>query len=504
MAKFVKKRTIKFDPNYLFYYMLYHYHQNKNKLDDTAKSERFPNGQRRKVVFINLGGWRASKTYDEIHLIYKYCLDYSNAKKHIKVFRKTLVDVREKTLVDFKKCFSLMGLERDLDYTLTGDGQGGKPIITIAGNTIEFKGYPEEGVQEGDSDVVFINEILEIESLETYNSITGRCKDIVICDANPNLTEHFIFHKHGEFNTFYTNTTYLDNKHLPEGLQSDYEEYCPFMLEDSHIEIVDAIPILAEGKNDQFFNGFRKRVWDKPECKENEKYDHAIHRRINEKNIEKGKANKWWWYVFCEGLPAAREGAVFEDVHWTDKFPETGMEHVHLGLDLGFSSDPSVLTRVGVNGKDMFAEKLTYTNTATPEILFDLIEPHIYAEIARRKKEANGLEIADIVVVCDSSDKYKEFEFVRALQIIANNKGLLWQFVKCQKPNIVTRINLIKRFKLHLVDDPNVRLEQQNYIFMRHADGTPMNIPDPNSKWCHFWDSMGYVSWYFYRYYLNT
>ena len=273
--------------------------------------------------------------YDEIHFIYQYCIANAGKGKHVKVFRETLVDCREKTLVDFKRCFSLMNLEKDVHYTLTGDGQGGKPLITIAGNIIEFKGYPEEGVQEGDSNVVFINEILETKSIETFENIIQRCTDIVICDANPNITDHFIFHLQDEFNTFYTNTTYLDNDHLPEGLQADYESKCPFDLRDSHIEIVDALPYCDPGQNEMFFNGFRKRVWDKPECKENEVYNPEIHRRISEAN--KKTAKRVWWYVMGEGLPIAKEGAIFSDADWVQEFPQTGLDEVVLSMDFGYT-----------------------------------------------------------------------------------------------------------------------------------------------------------------------
>lgn len=499
MAKKVIKPII-FKPNYLFYYMGFTYTDNKDKLDVNFANEKYPLGQRRKVKFINLGGTRSSKTYDEIHFIYQYCIANAGKGKHIKVFRETLVDCREKTLVDFKKCFSLMNLEKDVHYTLTGDGQGGKPLITIAGNIIEFKGYPEEGVQEGDSNVVFINEILETKSIETFENIIQRCTDIVICDANPNVTDHFIFHLQDEFNTFYTNTTYLDNDHLPEGLQADYESKCPFDLRDSHIEIVDALPYCEPGQNEMFFNGFRKRVWDKPECKENEVYNPEIHRRISEAN--KKTAKRVWWYVMGEGLPIAKEGAIFSDADWVQEFPQTGLDEVVLSMDFGYTKDFTTLIRSGRLGMEAWIEAMACQPTKTPEITFNLIEPKLISECERRilesgltNKTAKDIELW---ICCESQDRYGTDTWVSSLNDIANMKGYNWNFFKIEKKSILAGIEIMKKFRLHLVEQhpqsgkiSRFRLEQQNYVY-KVINGESSNEPDPQSKWCDIWDGARY------------
>ncbi len=495
MAKKTPKKIV-FKPNYLYYYMGWTYTMNKNKLDPASANEKYPDGQRRKIKFINLGGTRSSKTYDEIHFIYQYCIQNAHQNKHVKVFRETLVDCREKTLLDFKKCFTLMGLEKDVHYTLTGDGQGGKPLITIAGNIIEFKGYPEDGVQEGDSNIVFINEILETKSIDTFENIIQRCEDIVICDANPNVTDHFIFHLENEFNTFYTNTTYLDNDHLIEGLQADYESKCPWMLEDSHIEIVDAIPTIPVGQNEMFFNGFRKRVWDKPECRENEVYNPEIHRRINTENEKRGTINRAWWYVMGEGLPIAREGAIFSDATWVESFPETGFDEVVLSMDFGYTKDNTTLIRTGRVGMDAWIEAMACQPTKTPEITFNLIEPQLLKELERRKKE--GVLSDELWICCESQDRYGTDAWVDSLNSIASTKGYNWNFFKIQKTSILAGIEIMKKFNLHLVEQhtksgklSRFRLEQQNYTY-KVVNGEPTNEPDPQSRWCDIWDGARY------------
>ncbi len=507
MAKNKKKRSIVFKPSYLFYWMLWTYVNRKNVLDKDSANDEHPEGQRRKVKFINLGGTRASKTYDEIHFIYKYCIDNAGLNKHVKVFRETLVDCREITLTDFKKCFGYMGLEKDIDYTLTGDGQGGKPIITIAGNIIEFKGYPEDGKQEGDSNVVFINEIFETKSKEIFENIIQRCTDIVICDANPSVTEHFIFHLNEEFNTFYSNTTYLDNYNLPEGLQADYESKCPYVLEDSHIKIVDPIPTIPVGQNEQFFNGFKKRVWDKPECRENETYDPEIHRRINLVNQQRRTANRVWWYIMGEGLPIAREGAIFGDADWVQSFPEHGFDEVVLSMDFGYTKDNTTLIRSGRVAMEAWIEAMACQPTKTPEITFNLIEPQLLKECARRLKESGinyenqnieDKKNVELWICCESQDRYGTETWVQSLNEIAFGKGYNWNFFKIEKKSILAGVEIMKKFILHLVEQPvtsgklsRFRLEQQNYMY-KIVNGEPTNEPDPNSKFCDIWDGARY------------
>jgi hypothetical protein len=70
---------------------------------------------------------------------------------------------------------------------------------------------------------------------------------------------------------------------------------------------------------------------------------------------------------------------------------------------------------------------------------------------------------------------------------------LNWNFFKVSKSSIAARVDLVKKFRLKLVEHKRLRLEQQNYIY---KEGT--NQPDPDSKFCDCFDALGYgVSNYF-------
>ena len=247
MAKVVRKqREINFKPNYLFYWMLYRYELAKNRLNPLLANEQYPKGQKVTPVFVNLGGTRSSKTYDEIHLIYKYFTDPENKNLRCIVYRDTLVLCRKYTLIDFKTCFNLMGLIPDVDYTLTGEVSG-SPQITIRSNVIDFMGYPEEGKQAGQCHIALINEVLDSDRQDAVENILQRCTMFAMIDANPNKTVHFIYNKEGQFNWFFSKTTYIDNMHLPEGLQGSYESKCPWDFRDSKLMIYDYNPNLPAG-----------------------------------------------------------------------------------------------------------------------------------------------------------------------------------------------------------------------------------------------------------------
>ena len=479
-----------FNPNYLCYHIFYLWLTNRDKIDPET-------GKKSLVKIFNAGGTRSGKTYDTIHALYKILDANRDRKLYVSVYRETLVKSRDTTLKDFIECFDKMNLKEGTDYDLTGGKTTGRPIITLFGNTIEFKGLPETAKECGRSDICYINELLENSNKDVVKGIIQRCEMLFIADWNPSLTEHWAFHLHGNFNVFYTQSSYLDNKHVKETNVSEYESWCPWDFKDSHLEKVDATP---------FGDGFYRRIWDKPEKPENILEDNTgKYRAENKYNKERNTIDKWRYLVYAEGVSAPQDGAIFKDVKWIDKFPDEGIEEVYFGLDFGFSNDPSVLTRVGISGINLFVECMAYQCTPDVDTLFDLIYPQIKKEEKRQLNEAinNGLKndeidnIATVLIACDSSDKYKDTPFVPDLNNISDRKGLFWQFEKLKKPHIVTRIALAKRFKLHFVNNNEFKIEQQNYIYKKSDNGNPTNIPI--DAYNHIFDSWMYATWKYLR-----
>lgn len=501
------KRSYNFRPNFLFYWMLNKFAQNRKRLDPAMATAEHPEGQKSIVKFFNFGGSRSAKSFDTIHLIIKFCSDYSKIKPlKIDVYRSELIDAKDLTLEDFKLCFSSIGYENGIEYELVGDSQSGRPEIRIWGSTIYFKGYPAQDKEAGFCDIAWINEVLEKPNRkDAYNSIKKRCSMLLICDGNPKYTTHWAFEQEGDFNAFYSETSYLDNFHLPNGIAAERESKCPWDFADSHIEIRDYFPTMKPGWNGTFHNGFRVRVWDKPEMPDNITEDkNNEYRRPNKINVERGTVDKFDYLVYSEGKRAAKEGAVFDNVRWISSFPDAGFDEVCLGMDFGYKADNTTLERVGRIGNDKATIECMFCQpTATPEICFFGVKDALLREVERRKRE--GISNADeLWIVCESQDNSGTELFVDGLNQLAASHGYNWNFYKVVKKSILAGVSIMKSFKLTLVRHPRFEIEQQNYCY-RYQNGIPTNEPDPQSQFCDIWDGARYVfQTYFYWKVENT
>lgn len=493
MAK--KRREINFRPNYLFYWMWYRLGIFKNKINPQTGKKSIP-------VFVNLGGTRSAKTFSEIQMCYKVLTDMPNAGIRINVYRETLVNCRKYTLIDFKDCFKAMNLEPDVDYTLTGEISG-TPQITIKGNIINFLGYPEVGKQAGKCHIAMINEILDSDNAESVDNILQRCEMFAMIDANPAKTVHFIYDRKDWFNWHYSQTTYLDNDYLADGLAGLYESKCTWDFRDSKIMVYDYIPSMPAGwvKDEKgeklFFNGFRRRVWTKDECPENyidQPYPNNKYRAPNELNTKNGTADKYWWLTFGEGIPASREGQIFKDIKWIEKFPESGYDHVWFSADWGYTCDNTVLARTGYSkGKNLTIDIMVCEPTRTPEITWIAFKNALAKEEERRKKEGEK-NYDSFWICCDSVDSYMGENWVEALNNYAYLEGKNYNFFKISKGSISARVDLLKMFHLTIVDHPRMRIEAINYVYQK-INGESTNQPDPHSKFCDCWDAIGYGIW---------
>lgn len=575
---------VKMTKNYLHDYVMTLFLANNKRPDPQTGDPTQP-------VILMGGGSRSGKTVTIAQILLRFMEAYAdptakNKKKlYIIVYRNTSVDSR-KTFKDFIEEYDRIGLlpieqrrnEKTGKLEMSGDYEkveSPKPIIRYKGHTVEFMGMPEGNQEAVGCDIAFINEILENKNEHAFTSISRRTTILTLADWNPKETVHYIYDKK-TFNFHYPITTYLDNKWLPSGQKAKAESQCPWDFKDSvfEVEISDIYGKLKRYKvpegftlekwyagyyqsdeakaKGESFDGFLRRKWLKPERPENcKEEDYHLYRMPHKLNYENGTVNRSEWLTYGEGIPSGQEGAIFNNVKWVDKFPES-VDNQYFGLDYGFSNDPSSLTSVGNIGMDMYIEKLCYQKTGTSELLFDLIRKPILNEEKRRYIEANGeewylklldlrskltlsyakayvddeqrhnaidnakdelqehinngLPIAPIYIVTDTADVYKgrgaavEQQFTLDLNLLAQQHGFNWKFIKVGSKPIVPRIALMKKFNLHLVKDKDFEIEQQNYCYAKGDDGKPTNLPDKESKWNHIWDSAGYAIWKFFRF----
>jgi hypothetical protein len=535
--------------NYLYKHKLLVIKENARRLDPET-------GLPSIIKFIDIGGTRSSKTFDNIQLILTYLSEFSNHKSlHVDVYRKTMVLSRDNSFKDFLDCFEILGLvkkspvnNKNFDFEAVGDSGSVAPTIRIWGHTIDFKGMPiptlAGKVETGQADIVYVNEIAENDNKDIITKLKQRCYMLFIADCNPSATVHWAY-DFKEFNTFYTHTTYLDNVHLPSLKRADYEAWCPWDFDDSEIVIEDPFGV---------GDGFKRRRWLKPERPDDitaEMDVEGLYRRDNRLNIERGTADKAQWLIYGEGVAYGRNGQIYKDVTWVDSFPDV-VDNCYFGLDYGFTHDKSSLVRCGNIGRSMYVEKLCYQCTPTSDSLFNLVEKPLLAEERRRYIEANdlswydklcelrrsridcylrvystidekeaaidladellqdhldsGLQIEPIMVVTDTQDTYKgrggsdEQQFNIDLNLKAQQYGYSWSFVKVGSKPIVPGIALVNKFDLCFVKDKDLLVEQQNYVYGNDNAGNSTNIPDVACRMKHALDAMRYCIWKFFKY----
>ena len=196
-----------FDPNPLYFYMcqLWQEHKKEGNI----------------IEIYNQGGTRSSKTWDAIHLLVSIC-DHNRGKElRIYVLRDTLARCKDKTVPEFQKCFKQIGISSKVMSA------NHKPYINLWGNHIYFRGLPDDNEEGWPADILYFNEMLEMEK-QPVEDLIMRCEKLVLGDYNPKYTAHWLYGKEGTENVFFTKTTYQNNKHLPLSVKRTIEAYEPW------------------------------------------------------------------------------------------------------------------------------------------------------------------------------------------------------------------------------------------------------------------------------------
>lgn len=411
-----------FDPNELFYSMVGIYTAKKN-----------PNN---KITICNEGSSRSSKTWDFIHLLVLIFDHNRNKGLECYVLRNTLVDCRDFTYKEFEKCLSIIGVWQSVKKK-----ESPKPYINLFGNHIYFRGLDEDK-EAPPSDILFVNEALEVERKKKLKGWFMRCRKLQVLDWNPKFTQHWAFDMEGSPNTFFTHSTYKNNKHLEQSVIDEIESYCPWHFDDLDLTVKE--------------------------------------RRPHPTNIKNGTADDYQWGVYGEGIRTAPEGLIFQYVNYIDEWP-IDIAPVR-GLDFGFTTDPSALVNVGENKTDIFLELLMYEPTETSN------EIDLYCQEKAISKH--------VPCTADSSDKYTG-ENKGTVEMVKELKTKGWNIYKVSKTkSIMFWINKMKEKRINIINNELVhhaKKEQQNYR-LKTVNGIAVN--QPADGYDHFWDACryGYMS----------
>lgn len=187
----------------------------------------------------------------------------------------------------------------------------------------------------------------------------------------------------------------------------------------------------------------------------------------NPANVAAGTADDYMWKVYGLGERASHQGLVYPNVSWISALP-LECDKESFGLDLGYTNSPAALCHVKVTGNNLFAEKLLYHPFQSAADM----APYLRKAIPDNKH-----------FWVDSADPL----------FIADLRRLGFNALAVKKPSgyKVNAIGNIKRFKLHFVDDQDVRTEQSNYRY-RTING--ISLDEPVDDHDHFFDALMYAT----------
>ena len=185
----------------------------------------------------------------------------------------------------------------------------------------------------------------------------------------------------------------------------------------------------------------------------------------NPVNIENGTADDFMWKVYGLGLRASPQGLVFPNVRYLDELPED-YDVEWYGIDFGYTNDPTAIVQVRKSGMNIYAKLRTYTPIDNPETLAEVL----------KKINPVGLYYAD------SADP--------GLIASLRRTGLSVYPTAKYPGSIKMGISIMKKYKIHVVKDPDVTKEVNNYKW-KEINGITLN--EPIDAFNHFWDGFRYA-----------
>ncbi len=353
------------------------------------------------------GGTSAGKTYAILAVLIHIA---AKAKTEISVVSESIPHLRRGAMKDFGKVMQWTNRWRDEGWN--------KTLLTYTfanGSTIEFFSADQEAKLRGARrQVLYINEANNIE-FEAYHQLAIRTSEAIYIDFNP--VSEFWAHTEvlAEQDSELLVLTYRDNEALPATIRDD----------------IEAAQVKAATST----------YW----------------------------AN--WWKVYGLGEVGSLQGVVFDDWQQVDGIDFAGDKLVAIGLDWGYTNDPTAVVAVYKRGSAILLHELIYQNGLTNQ---DIAE-HL------RKLGINR----SWPIIADSAEP-KSIEEVHRLgfNIHPATKGA---------DSIRNSIDILKRQPLLVTrESTNLIKELRNYTWDTDRTGASLGVPI--DRYNHAIDAIRYVA----------
>jgi phage terminase large subunit len=255
-----------------------------------------------------------------------------------------------------------------------------------------------------------VNEGNELKFIE-WQQLQMRTTEFSIIDYNPSFTEdHWLCTLNKEKTTYHFITTYKDN---------------PFLEQ----KVIDEIESLQ---------------WKNPSL----------------------------WRVYGLGLQAIIEGLIFENVEYVDEIPLYAKKRAWIGMDLGYTNDPTAIVEVCLYDDTIYIDEVCYQTKMLSSDITGVI------------KEKNRKEKRQYKVISESADP-------RLIDEVYN-AGVDIHPVKKFGGSIMAGIQKMQEFKIKVTKrSTNIRKEFNNYTYRQDKEGKWLN--EPIDAWNHGLDAIRYV-----------
>lgn len=209
----------------------------------------------------------------------------------------------------------------------------------------------------------------------------------------------------------------------------------------------------------QHLQGDEDCQWIRSTYKDNDFLPDSIRTRIEAKKDRDPN----WWRIYGLGLVGKTEGLIYPNFDIVDEMPPDRF----YGLDFGYTNDPTALVGIAIQGDDLYADEMLYTEGLTNQ------------DIAGRMK---GIEYRDEIFADSAEPKSIEEIYREGFNIKGAIKG---------KDSILNGIDIIKRYNLKVTKrSVNVIKELRNYRWIEDKNGNLMN--KPGDSFNHALDALRY------------
>lgn len=279
------------------------------------------------------------------------------------------------------------------------------------GSFVEFFSCDNEQKLRGRKrKILYVNEGNELRFIE-WQQLQMRTTEFSIIDYNPSFSDgHWLCALNKEPKTYHFITTYKDN---------------PFLEQ----KVIDEIESLKE-------------------------------------------KNPSLWRIYGLGLQAVVEGLIFTNVEEIDEIPRWQRKHHYIGMDFGYTNDPTAIIEVYISDSALWLNEACYRTQM------------LASDIVSSLKAINQDSGENVEIVSESADP-------RLIDEIAN-AGLDIHPVKKFQGSIAAGIQKMQELKIYITKrSTNLIKEFKNYTYRQNKEGKWLN--EPIDAYNHGIDAVRYV-----------